>query len=194
MRLRGTLLAIASMILMQTSALAQTAEAKVNVAAGALAIFNPSFEIGFNHHSAVTFDYVGAFAQENYLGTGNPFLISMGMWGYRYYLEADSHSGWFFGGDGGLYAFRMEKNVIPFVRHDHGQGYDVGYGYMFGATAGYKRRISDHFSVEASISGGWCLSIHESYHLEEGVRDTLFNPSYEWLPYKGGIYLVYHFW
>lgn len=176
-----------------TAVLAQTSEAKVNILSGAFTIFNPSFEIGFGMASAVTMDYVGAYAEEDFLNTGYPFLLSMGLFGYRHYVVSDNHSGFFVGGDVGLDQFRMHKNIIPLVASNHSDdGYDVGHGYLIGVTLGYKYRISNHFNVEASLSGGWHHAKHESYD-GSGVRDEELNPSGEWTPYKAGIYLSYVF-
>lgn len=169
----------------------QISEVKINVASAAVAVFNPSFELGIGNRSSLTFDYIGAFATDSYMGTGHPFLFSMGLTSYRYYLKKDTHQGFFVSGDFGLDVFRMNKNIIPLVANDKGDGYDVGMGYLFGVTAGYKRRISRRFSLEASVSGGWHHATHEGYD-SDGVRYVELNASGEWLPYKGGLYLIYH--
>lgn len=172
---------------------AQTAEVKVNLLAGAVAIFNPSIEVGFGNKSAITMDYVGVYAEENYMNTGYPFLFTMGLFGYRHYIFNNNHKGFFIGGDFGLDQFRMNKNIIPIVVNDHGDdGYDVGHGYLFGATLGYKYNISRRFNIEASISGGWHHARHECY-TGEGVRTVELNASAEWLLYKAGISLSYIF-
>lgn len=170
---------------------AQTTEVKVNVLAGAATIFNPSFEIGFSKASAITMDYVGAYAESDFMNTGYPCLFSMGLFGYRHYLSKGDHTGFFVGGDLGMDQFRMNKNVIPLVSSDHNErGYDVGHGYLLGVTVGYKYKISNHFNVEASVSGGWHHARHECY-TSDGVRTVEFNASGEWTPYKAGIYLSY---
>lgn len=193
MKFKIFILSLISTLVVSMGHAEEIAEVKVNVAAGAVAIFNPSIELGFARRSAITMDYVGAFAKSDYMGTGDPFMVSMGFFGYRHYLKADSHSGFFAGGDLGLYVFRMNKNLAPLVVNDHGDQYDVGYGFMLGMTLGYKYLFtkSKRWAVEASISGGWQRAQHEGYDYATGTRQFLLNPSAEWLLYKGGIYLNY---
>ncbi len=172
---------------------AQTTEVKLNVAAAAVTIFNPSVEFYTGDSSAVTFDFVKSFAKEDFMNTGYPFLFSMGSLGYRRYTRAQSHDGFFYGGDFGLDMFRMNKDVIPFIAHDNAETfYDVGSGYCVGVTLGYKYKLSQRLSLEASVSAGWHYSQHEYYN-QDGVRLYEFNASAEWTPYKAGIYLNYTF-
>ncbi len=172
------------------SIIAQNCEAKINMIAGSVAIFNPSFEFGFNNHTALSFDYIGAFFEENYMGSGYPMIFSMGLIGYRYYLKDSEHNGLFIGGDFGLNMFKMNKNIIPLVANDRGDNYDIGYGYLLGLTFGYKYPINRRLSVEASLSGGWQHTRHEVYTMN-GELFIPFNSSGEWTPYKAGIYLNY---
>lgn len=175
------------------SSYGQITEVKVNVLAGAITIFNPSIEIGFGKASAITMDYAGSYAETNFMGTGYPFLATMGLFGYRHYIKNDNHLGFFIGGDFGLDQFMMNKNLIPLVPHDHAEsGYDVCHGYLIGSTIGYKYKISHHFNIEASVSWGWHHSRHEGY-TEDGVRTFKYNASAEWTPYKAGIYVSYVF-
>lgn len=171
----------------------QTAEVKINALAGAVTIFNPSFEIGVGSHSSLTFDYVGCFAKEDFMNTDQQLLLSMGLFGYRYYFKADDHNGFFVGGDAGLDVFRMTKNIVPLVANDKGDSYDVGFGYLFGVTLGYKYNFTERWAIEGSVSGGWQHSWHEGY-TADGIRYVEFNKSGEWLPYKAGIYISYKLW
>lgn len=191
MKIKVVILSLISLFVMSVS-YAQVADVKVNVAAGAIAIFNPSIELGFGESSAITMDYVGAFAKEDFMGTGYPFMTSMGFFGYRHYLKKGSHSGFFAGADFGLYVFRMNKNLAPLVVNDHDDQYDVGYGYIAGATLGYKYLFgkSKRWGAEASFSYGWQHAQHEGY-TPDGIRLFDLNASAEWLPYKAGIYLSY---
>ena len=101
--------------------------------------------------------------------------------------------GFFVGGDFALNSFRMNKNVVPLVTNDHPEeGYDVGYGYAIGLTTGYKHMFNKHWGAEINLSYGFSHVQHESYD-ENGVRGCELNPSAEWTPFKGGIYLIYRF-
>ncbi len=195
MKLKNFLLTCFSAIALSAStASAQTAEVKFNVASAAIAIINPSMEVGFGKNSAITFDYVGAFSETEYLNTGKQFLLGMGVFGYRYYIQDNAHCGFFVGGEAGLNVFRMNKNLAALAANDKGEDmYDVGHGHFFGLNIGYKYPISSRFNIEASISGGWQYSMHEGYS-SEGDRYVDFNPSGEWLLYKAGLYLSYRLW
>ncbi len=171
----------------------QTAEVKVNLPAGIVTIFNPSIEIGFAKQSAITLDYAGAFAEEDFMNTGYPFLFSMGLLSYRHYLKSGSREGFFACGDMGLILYRMNKNIIPIVASDHGDEYDIGHGYVLGCTLGYKRYVGKRFSLEASISGGYQHSRHEQYSAG-GSRQFEFNATAEWTLYKAAINLGYRLW
>lgn len=179
------------LFLSTTAGYSQIVDAKINVAAAAVAIVNPSLEVGFAKKSAITMDYMGAFAKESWMGTGYPLAMSMGLFGYRFYTtKKNSHTGFFVGGDFGLNTYRMNKNVIPLIVHDHGKdGYDVGYGYILGATFGYKHRFNNRLGIEASASLGYQYCLHEGYRGNQKLYDL--NPSAEWTPYKAGIYLTY---
>ncbi len=192
--LKGLLFAIMATTLFCGKASAQHAEAKINIAAAAATIINPSLELSVSDRSTVNFDYIGAFAKSNFLGSGYPFMISMGTWGYRRYSKESSYDGFFYGAEAGLFGFRMNKNVVPLVMHDSSITlYDVGFGYLFGFCAGYKYPITKRLSIEANCSFGWQLSQHERY-TSAGVRQVELNPSAEWLPYKAGIYINYNIW
>ncbi len=204
MKIKRLLLSLILSIVVLSTSYAQVADVKVNALMGAVAIVNPSIELGFGERSSITMDYVGAYAKSNYMGTGHQFVISMALFGYRHYLNKDTHSGLFVGGDFGLFGFSMNKAVVPFVANDHESYYedgvyydaesyyDVGYGYLLGVTVGYKYLFtqSKRWGVELSLSGGWQLAQHEQYS-GEGVRLYEYNPTAEWLPYKAGIYLSY---
>lgn len=168
---------------------AQIVDVKVNVAAGALAIYNPSIEVGFASHSAISMDFIGVFARENWMGTGHPFLLSMGLFGYKYYFKKDVHQGFFLGADFGLNTFKMHKNIVPLVINDKNNAYDVGYGYVIGSTFGYKHRFNYYWGIEASVSYGFHHCQHESYS-SNGNKGEM-SASAEWVPYKAGIYLTY---
>ncbi len=191
---KNLLLFLALITLMPSFAQDKTAEIKVNIPAGCVTIFNPAIEVGFAKQSAVVFEYAGAFSEENFLGSGKPLLFSMSMFSYRHYLKKGSREGFFAGGDLGITLYRMDKNAIPIVANDHDNDlYDVGHGYVLGATVGYKRFIGNRLTLEASLSGGYTHSRHEMYY-PEGYRRYTFNGTYEWTLYKGGIYLGYRLW
>lgn len=195
MKLRSIkMICTALLCLVATKSMAQCAEVKINLASAAIAVVNPSMELGFAERSAITIDYTGIFAKEDYMGTGYPFMLSMGTFGYRFYTKRNQHSGLFVAGEFALFGFRMNKNIVPLLADENRSHYDVGFGYLFGLNAGYKYKISKKFSVEASFSYGWHESMHEGYSEADGTRLFTLNPSVELIPYKAGIYLTYNLW
>lgn len=171
---------------------AQVIDAKINILAASVAIVNPSLEVGFGKHSAIAADFLGVFASKNYMRTGYPFEMTMAILEYRYYVSKN-HRGFFAGANFGWNNFRMNKNVIPFINHDHAKDtYDVGNGKIFGVNLGYKFVFAERFGLEVSAAGGWQLSKHEKYN-NQGVRIVDMNKSGEWLMYKAGITFSYRF-
>ncbi len=195
MRIKSLFITFVTVVICSLSQVeAKSAEVKVNVLAGAVTIFNPSLEVSCGENSSLVFDYMGAYAKDDFMGMGYPLMFSMGLFEYRYYLGSKEHSGLFLGGNVGIDTFRMNKNILPAVAHDHAdESYDVGQGFLIGVTIGYKYNFAKRWGVEASVTGGWSHSQHEGYN-SAGERQFELNASAEWLPYKAGIYINYRLW
>lgn len=189
-----TLLMFATMLLVaRSNAQDLYVEPKVNVLLGCATIFNPAIEIGFCDFSAVQFEYMGAYAKEDFLGQGGPFLLNMAIAEYRAYLPGRDHKGFFAGFDMGLHQYKADKNAIPFIANDHDDGvYDWGFGYLLGLNLGYKFLFGNRFGVELSTAFGWQHSQHEQYGPTGNIRYHM-NASGEWMLYKGGVILSYRF-
>ena len=72
--------------------------------------------------------------------------------------------------------------------------YQEGYSVMYGGTIGYQVKINDHFSLDAFLGGGSQQGFYNGYLLSTGERyehARKYNKSGEWLPYRGGIMIVY---
>lgn len=189
------LLLICMSLLFVTKSKAQDiyVEPKINVAAAAIAIFNPAVEIGWGSRSAAQLEYMGAYAKENYLGTGSAFIINMALAEYRAYLLNKEHKGLFVGFNLGLLQYRMEKYIIPIVAEDHSDGtYDWGFGYVLGLNIGYKFLFKERWGLEIFAGYGWQHSQHESHYANGNIRFSM-NATAEWTPYKGGVTLSYRF-
>lgn len=169
-------------------------EPKINVAAAAVALFNPAIEFGWGARSAFQVEYWGAYAKNNYMGSGAPLILNMAMAEYRAYLLNKEHKGLFAGFDFGLHHFKAEKKVLPFLPSDHGDVgvYDWGYGFVLGVNVGYKFLFKERFGLEIFAAFGWQHTQHEQYN---GAGDMLYsmNGSAEWVPYKGGVSFSYRF-
>lgn len=171
-----------------------TIEAKLNIASIVVGIVNPVVEIGFNKHSSVTFEYIGSYANSNFMDSGYPLIINMVYLEYRNYILNKSHRGLFVAGGLGVMSYKMNKGIMPFlVNSGGGNTYDWGHGSVLGATLGYKFLIKDRFGIELSASGGWQHSQHEIYSKDSGKLLAPMNKTGEWTLYKAGLYLSYRF-
>ncbi len=168
-------------------------EPKVNVAAAAIALFNPAVEIGFGTRSAVQLEYMGAYAKKNYMGTGGPLILNMAIAEYRAYLLNREHKGLFLGFDLGLMQYKTQKYIIPFMSGSSSSGdYDWGFGYVLGLNLGYKFQFKEHWGLEIFAAYGWQHSQHEMHYANGNLRYSM-NATAEWTPYKGGVTLSYRF-
>lgn len=72
--------------------------------------------------------------------------------------------------------------------------YQKGYSVMYGGTVGYQVRINERFSLDAFLGGGSQQGFYNGYLISTGERyenARNHNKSGEWLPYRGGIMIVY---
>ena len=168
-------------------------EPKLNIASLALGIVNPSVELGFATRSAVTIDYVGAYAKTDFMGTGYPLVINMSYMEYRHYLRR-GHKGFFAGAGVGAMVYKLNKSIIPFLPDDGTPNiYAWGQGYVLGGTLGYKFLIKERFGIEISLSGGFQHSQREEYSQDNGELLLPMNKTAEWTLYKAGVYFSYRF-
>ncbi len=197
MQIKKQIITFVGALCFVTSALAYTpsAEVKGNIAAAAVAIFNPSFEIGFAPYSSLALDYVGIYAEESWMGSGRPFLFSMGVMGYRRYFKRDEMRGLYVGAEVGADIFRINKGNLFFLSKykNTGSSYDVGYGFVMGAVVGHKWYLGRRLTLDINASFGWHHAMHEVYD-SDGQLQIPLNATGEWLPYKAGIYLGYRLW
>lgn len=72
--------------------------------------------------------------------------------------------------------------------------YEKGIGYRIGATIGYQKKLSEKFTLDAFLGGGWHQGFYKGYYTDRPGRyenKTKYNKSGEWLPYRGGIMVSY---
>ncbi len=113
---------------------------------------------------------------------------------FRYYTK-EIGSGFFAGVNGGMAWFEMQK-----YNYWNTDKYQKGHALLVGATIGYKWNLNDHWGIEAFLGGGFIQSHYKGYYVSTGERYDLYsedtigrqwNLSGDWLPYKGGIMIVY---
>ena len=164
-------------------------EPRANVAMAAIGVVNLGAEFGVSKHSSVGVEYLGSFAADSFLGTGYPFLATVGYLDYRYYTK-ENLSGFFVGGSFGIGTWKMTRSILPFTYNQPAGNYDVGSSLMLGLNIGYKFLIEERWGIEISMTGGWVHSKHEGYN-KHGVLTYHMNLSDEFLPFKGGVYVTY---
>jgi hypothetical protein len=108
----------------------------------------------------------------------------------RYYPKA-TQTGFFVGGHLGGSTFHLQK-----YGYENTNKYQKGYNYMAGISLGYVYALSDKFALEGFVGGGTIQSYYRGYDITTGLRyedsyPDKFNKSGEWLPYRGGVNLVW---
>lgn len=110
----------------------------------------------------------------------------------RYHFDTLDH-GFFVGANVGAANFKMQK-----YNYWNTDKYQVGYAYLGGFSAGYTFKLNDKWGLEAFLGGGFIGSYYRGFLLSTGERydssqtvDRHFDISGDWLPYEGGLMLVY---
>lgn len=119
---------------------------------------------------------------------GGPQQVYMIFPEFRYYPKK-SMAGLYFGLHIGGSKYKFQK--WNYINTDN---YQEGYSVMYGGTIGYQVKINDRFSLDAFLGGGSQQGYYNGYLLSTGEayeHARNYNKSGEWLPYRGGIMIVY---
>lgn len=107
----------------------------------------------------------------------------------RYHLNK-KYNGFYVGGNTGVDRYKIQK-----WNYWDTNLYEDGFGYRFGATIGYEKKINDRFMLDFFIGGGWHQGFYHGYYTDgtPGRYETAenWNKSGEWLPYRGGVMISY---
>lgn len=106
----------------------------------------------------------------------------------RYYSKPEL-KGFYVGGHIGGSTFHLQK-----YNYANSNYYQKGYNYMAGISIGYVYALSDKFALEGFVGGGTIQSYYKGYDITTGMRTEdadKFNKSGEWLPYRGGVNLIW---
>lgn len=164
----------------------------------AVGIVNPAVEFKVFDKFTVQLEALGVFYSKDFLGTGKPLVLGAGFAEMRYYPK-QVFKGFYVGPNIGFGAYKLNKGLVLRYTDDYNYDcYQVGSNLMTGLTIGYTFNINEHWSIEASWSGGFQHSRYTGFK-----RDTPDDPyvmyvdvngSAEWPPfYKGGIFIAYRF-
>ena len=144
----------------------------------------PNFGLETNLGQKTTFqiDVMASFWTKD----GIPYKFAVLFPEFRYYPR-ESGNGFFVGAHIGGGTFKLQKwNQVG--------NYEEGYTILFGVTLGYQFFLSDRLNLELFLGGGSQQANYKGYSLETGERNdgaTNYNKSGEFLPYRGGVMLVY---
>ncbi|WP_353170648.1 DUF3575 domain-containing protein [Flavobacterium sp.] len=106
----------------------------------------------------------------------------------RYYSKPEL-TGFYVGGHIGGSTFHLQK-----YNYANSNLYQKGYNYMAGISIGYVYAVTEKFGLEAFVGGGTIQSFYKGYDSTTGIRyedADKFNKSGEWLPYRGGMNLIW---
>ncbi len=166
---------------------AQT-ELKFNAASALILIPNVGIEVPISNRFSFQLDLSGSFWDSF---DGKPLQFTQAFGEVRYYGK-DRIEGFFFGGNVGFGMFNLTKYGYD------SDTYQSGRNYYIGASIGYKKSLSDRLALELFLGGGTSQATYRAYSQETRMRvdipldeDRNFNKSGEWIPYRGGLMLVY---
>ncbi len=158
---------------------------KGNVATALAAIPNFGIETKIGEKMTFQFDATASFWKSF---KGGPMEFTLAFAEVRYYTK-DSNKGFFVGAHVGGSQYKIQK--WDYRNMDY---YQEGIGVMMGATIGYLYPINDHFSLELFLGGGNHQGFYKGYTITTHERidgAQKYNKSGEFLPYRGGLMLVY---
>lgn len=151
---------------------------------------NPAIEFSVSEKHSIQLESLGIFYPRGFWGiNGRPLTVVAG-WieGRRYFRNTGS--GFYLGLNTGYAYYRTSKDE---GYHNRGVIH-FGAAIMIGASAGYKIRVNDRWSIDISYGNGWNASNYEGWNNSTGEREVKLNWSHDFLPaYKGGIFVCYTF-
>lgn len=180
MIMKKHLLVIALLFCAHFLVLGQTTSIKGNVTTLA-GIPNFGVEFDLAKHTTFQFDVMASF----WTIDGIPYKFGVAIPEFRYYTK-EAGRGFYAGAHVGGGIFQLQKW--------NQNGFQEGYTILFGATIGYQFRINDRFNLELFLGGGNQQANYKGFSLITGERTDGargYNKSGEWLPYRGGLMLVY---
>jgi hypothetical protein len=157
----------------------------VNAATTLLGFPSVGYEKGLGKRFSFHIDAIGSVLN-SYNGMPLRFLIVTPE--IRYYSKPEL-TGFYVGGHIGGSTFNLQK-----YGYENTNYYQKGYNYMAGISIGYVYAVSEKFALEAFVGGGTIQSFYKGYDASTGERydsPINFNKSGEWLPYRGGVNLIW---
>ena len=140
--------------------------AKLNGLYALVGVVNPAVEFRVTDHSAFQTEFVySPWKSINVDGQSKPMHFGIFLNEYRYYFRGYAR-GWYVGGNAGMMAFRMSKPYIENWGIHLENRYSKGYGFMFGACAGYERIFRKRWVFDVFFGWSWMTSFYNGYDLD----------------------------
>lgn len=172
--------------------------AKVNGLYALVGVFNPAVEFRLTEHSAFQTELVYCPWQSIRVdGQSKPMHFGIFLNEYRYFFR-EHNRGWYVAGNFGMMAFKMSKPYFYHGRILLENRYSKGYGFMFGAAAGYEHVFREKWILDVFFGWAYMTSFYNGYDLDgttqmnphrpvQPVHPDPFNGSSEWYPNKIGL-------
>lgn len=177
---------------------------KFNAATALILVPNVGVELPISYNFSVQLDVLGSF-WDSVGEDRDPYQVNQTFFELRGYLS-DDLNGFFYGAHIGYGMFTIQK-TNALVLYDPYQDlapysnkngtFQSGRAGFYGITAGWNKRLLNHWSLELFIGGGLVQSNYKGYNgfyrvdvLPGDTRE--FNKSGEWVLYRGGLMLVYN--
>ncbi len=198
MKRLGILSLLAFIPLLRPAAADAQIYAKLNGLYALVGVVNPAVEFRLTDRSAFQTEFVySPWKSVNVDGQSKPMHFGIFLNEYRYYFRGYAR-GWYVGGNAGMMAFRISKPYLKEWRLYLENRYSKGYGFMFGACAGYERIFRERWVFDVFLGWSWMTSYYNGYDLDgrtqmephrpvQPLHPDPFNGSSEWYPNKIGI-------
>lgn len=203
MKIKQTLKIIALITIMSISITDINAQVyvKLNALYAAVGVINPSIEFAISPKSTIQSEIVASPWKTI---NGKHATFGMFMSEYRRYFK-EHNNGWYLGGNIGMNVFDISKPYLDGISIKFQDRYCKGYGFMFGVSAGYERKLGDRWLLDAYFGFSWISSFYNGYNMNGEIQmnphrpvqpkyPDPFNGSSEWMPNKIGVsfgYLIF---
>ncbi|MFI1773772.1 DUF3575 domain-containing protein [Thalassobellus citreus] len=162
---------------------AQETSIKANIS-GLAGIPNFGIETKLGEKTTFQFDVAASFWTIN----GNPIRFITLFPEFRFYPRVSGY-GFFTGVHIGGSKYKLQK-----WSNYNTDSYQEGYSLFYGVTIGYQFNWNDRLNLELFLGGGNQQGYYKGYKLSTNNRidgAKKYNKSGEFLPYRGGLMLVY---
>jgi hypothetical protein len=158
---------------------------KGNLATALVAVFNFGIETKLSNKTSFQIDVTASF-WNSVNNTPQEFGIIIPE--FRYHIK-EFGKGLFVGTHIGGSIFKVQK--WNYAYQDY---YQKGFGILIGVTIGYQFTLAEKFGLEVFLGGGSHQGFYKGYKISDNSRVDLahkYNKSGEFIPYRGGLMLVY---